>query len=82
MAIELRNFTWSQVIAEVQSASNTYKSEEGKTKNIFRSMCDNAAVFENWLCLLPDGDYGASISGAFVMVIHVRMCIRLPIKKY
>ncbi|RDL36240.1 Uncharacterized protein BP5553_06852 [Venustampulla echinocandica] len=68
-ATELRNCTWEQVIKEVQVAGNAYNNG-GKIKRIFRGMCDNAAVFENWLSLLPDGDYGASISGAFIMIVR------------
>ena len=63
-------FTWRQVIAEVQNTSDAYRNERGKVKNIFYRMCDNAAVFENWLSLLPNGDYGAVISGTFVIVLR------------
>ncbi|OIW31235.1 hypothetical protein CONLIGDRAFT_700977 [Coniochaeta ligniaria NRRL 30616] len=67
---ELRNYNWTQVIREVNDASNKYKNDRGKATNIFRNMCDNAGIFENWLRLLPDGDYGATISGAFIMAVR------------
>lgn len=69
---ELRQFTWGQVISEVQSAGDSYRNDGGKVKKIFRGMCDNSKMFENWLCLLPNGDYGASITGGFFMIVQVR----------
>ena len=69
-SVDLHEFTWRQVIAEVQNASNAYRSEGGRARSIFHRMCDNATIFENWLDILPNGDYGAVISGAFVMVLR------------
>lgn len=68
---ELHDFTWRQVIAEIEIANHAYRHDGGKIRNMFQKMCDSAPIFENWLCLLPDGDYGASISGAFVMLVRV-----------
>jgi len=71
-ATELRNFSWKQVIAEVQTARDKYRNEGNVVKKVFQSMCDNSQTFEHWLELLPDGDYASTISGAFVMVVKVR----------
>jgi len=71
-ATDLRKFTWQQVITEIQRASDSYRTNGGRIKKIFRNMCENTPIFEHWLGLLPNGDYGASISGAFVMIVKVR----------
>ena len=76
-----RKFSWKEVIVEVQDASDAYKNDRGKVKSIFYNMCNNAPVFEHWLSLLPEGDYGASISGAFVILARVRT-IRNLLRSY
>ena len=65
---------------EVDKAKYHYKDEKitgpaGKRIKCLRSLGKNGAVFETWLGLLPDGDYGSSISGAFKLVLNVRVCL-------
>ncbi|KAL9625357.1 MAG: hypothetical protein Q9160_000420 [Pyrenula sp. 1 TL-2023] len=67
---DLHKYTWDQAIAEIRTAQDAYQKDKGFVRSMFQKMCDNASTFESWLCLLPDGDYGATISGAFVMIVR------------
>ena len=60
----------------IRSAENQYKNEKvtgvfGKFRKCLRTLGDNGAIFENWLRILPDGDYGSIISGSFHVIIKV-----------
>jgi hypothetical protein len=56
---------WKQVVAEVNTATETYK------KSAFAKICDRSGIFEQWLSLLPSDSYSSAISGAFVMGVQV-----------
>ena len=47
-------------------------------KNLCTRMTDNIPAFENWLQLLPNGDYGAVICGVFKLVVSVRSMSGIP----
>ena len=67
------NCTWTEVRKEIEVAINGSGSND-ETKRIKTSslrIVDNLAGFSHWLDLLPDGDYGAVISGVFKIVIGV-----------
>ncbi|KAH7080231.1 hypothetical protein BKA63DRAFT_600602 [Paraphoma chrysanthemicola] len=57
-------FTWKQVVAEVETATELYKN------SAFVRICDKSGMFEQWLSLLPNDSYSAVISGAFVMGVQ------------
>jgi hypothetical protein len=65
-------FTWKQVMTEVNTATETYKN------SAFARTCDKSGMFEQWLSLLPNDSYSATISGAFVMGIQVNDVYHLP----
>jgi hypothetical protein len=58
---------WKQVLAEVNTATETYK------RSTFAKICDKSGIFEQWLSLLPSDSYSSAISGAFVMGVQVSM---------
>ncbi|KAL9064056.1 MAG: hypothetical protein Q9161_009113 [Pseudevernia consocians] len=74
--INVRDCSWPQVMILIRSAENQYKNEKvtgvfGKFRKCLRTLGDNGAIFENWLRILPDGDYGSIISGSFHVIIKV-----------
>lgn len=67
-------YSWKDVREAVKVAK---ACEEGQDKETWlaRDSCnkivDNISTFETWLDLLPGGDYGATISGVFTMIVSV-----------
>ena len=60
----------------VERAENQYKNEKltgpiGQFRKCLRKLGENSEVFENWLHILPDGDYGSMVSGSFYVIIKV-----------
>lgn len=60
----------------IQRAENQYKNEKltgrlGQFRKCLRKLGENGEIFENWLRILPDGDYGSIISGSFHVIIKV-----------
>ena len=78
--IDIRKSSWRQVLGEVTAVSNQYRDltnfDAGpapKLRRCLRTLGKKGTTFEHWLNLLPDGDYGASISGAFRLIVKVRL---------
>lgn len=63
--IHQQSFTWKEVIAEANDATDRYK------KTLFGKICERSGAFEHWLTLLPSDSYAAAISGAFTISIQV-----------
>ena len=65
--------TWSEIQELIEVATNGLGSddESDKIKLSCSKIARNIAGFDNWLNLLPDGDYGAVICGVFKMVVLV-----------
>lgn len=58
----LRNCTWNDVMAEVQTAANMWKqrpSRDSKMMSLIDKVGQNSTALEAWIQLLPMGDYGA-----------------------
>ena len=51
--------------------------ESNKAKMSCAKISKNLPAFETWLYLLPDGDYGAFVSGVFKMIIGVSCSVVL-----
>lgn len=59
---DLRKCTWGNVMEEVQSTANRWKNrpdKEGNVMKFIKSIEQNSASLQNWLGLLPTGDYGS-----------------------
>ena len=74
--INVRDCSWPEVMELVRRAEDQYKNEKvtgklGQLRKFLRKLGDNGAVFEEWLRILPDGDYGSPISGSFHVIIKV-----------
>ena len=72
----MRDCSWPEVMELVRRAEDQYKNEKvtgklGQLRKCLRKLGDNGAVFEEWLRILPDGDYGSPISGSFHVIIKV-----------
>ena len=72
--IRRTEYSWEQVMAEVQQAKDRYQNK-GKVCEFLRKLGDNAEGFQEWLSLLPDGDYGGPICGAFKIGLKVVLSI-------
>ena len=74
--INVRDCSWPEVMELIRRAEDQYKNEKvtgkfGQLRKCLRKLGDNGAVFEEWLRILPDGDYGSLISGSFHVIIKV-----------
>ncbi|KAI0965291.1 hypothetical protein F4678DRAFT_467631 [Xylaria arbuscula] len=70
--MELRRCNWDQVMVQIQQTSLQWKDSSRRSSRAMRcidKVGQNSEAFKSWLELLPDGDYGASISGVFALVI-------------
>ena len=75
--INVRECSWPEVLELIKRAEHRYKNEKvtgvfGHFRKCLRKLGDNGAVFDNWLHILPDGDYGSIISGSFHVILQVR----------
>lgn len=64
---------WSEIqkLIEVATSGLGSDDESDKIKLSCSKIARNVAAFDNWLNLLPDGDYGAVVCGVFKMVVLV-----------
>lgn len=81
--INVRSCSWPEVMKLIARAEDQYKNEKitgvlGGLRKCLRKLGDNGATFENWLRVLPDGDYGSIISGSFHVIIQVSCPQLLP----
>ncbi len=71
--VDVRNCSWTGVQEAIQVATLEEGSDD--ESNIAKRSCSkmarNIPDFENWLSLLPNGDYGAVVCGVFKMVVVV-----------
>ena len=65
--------SWDDVTAVLAQLSKDEEGSDSKLKRSIRSIGDNADIFLGWLDLLPDGDYGATVCGAFKLVLGVSL---------
>ena len=66
----------------IKRAENQYKNEKltgvlGHFRKCLRKLGENGKVFEDWLLILPEGDYGSIISGSFHVIVKVSCPQRL-----
>ena len=79
--INVRDCFWLEVLELIKRAEHRYKNEKvtgvfGRFRKCLRKLGKNGAIFESWLRILPDGDYGSIISGSFHVILQVS-CPRL-----
>ncbi|KAF4447064.1 hypothetical protein F53441_9363 [Fusarium austroafricanum] len=70
--INLRQCNWKVVLGEVEKTTQLWKSRPNKQSKIMvfvDKVGRHSQALESWLALLPMGDYGSSICGAFKIVI-------------
>ena len=66
--------SWKDVKNAVELAKDRENGEDSESCSVranCQKMADNISALEAWLELLPDGDYGAVVSGVFKMVVTV-----------
>ncbi|KAH7312721.1 hypothetical protein B0I35DRAFT_437582 [Stachybotrys elegans] len=69
---KLRNSNWQQVMAEIEKTAVQWKSSPDKQSKVMvfiDKVGQHSDALQSWLELLPGGDYGSSISGAFKLLI-------------
>lgn len=66
-SLNLRQFTWEQVIGEVQSLATRWSTSPTRSSKMMRcleKLGKNSDAFKSWLELLPAGDYGSRYANA------------------
>ncbi|KAF4992488.1 hypothetical protein FDECE_13704 [Fusarium decemcellulare] len=69
---DLRKCSWREVMGQVQKTAQRWKtrpSKQGKTMVFIDKLSQHSSALSSWIGLLPAGDYGSSICGAFKLVI-------------
>ena len=75
--IDPQKASWKGVLEAVKHAVDqhgdlSHLSEPARVARVgLVTICNRSGMFEKWLNLLPSGDYGSSISGAFLLLIKV-----------
>jgi hypothetical protein len=66
---------WTSIRTDIEKAADDFKNKPtgGKTIECFRMLSNNATVLQDWLAILPTGDYGSIISGVFGLVTKVSL---------
>ncbi|KAG5751774.1 hypothetical protein H9Q70_005568 [Fusarium xylarioides] len=70
--VDLRQCNWKVVMGEVEKTAQLWKSRPNKQSKIMvfvDKVGRHSEALEKWLGLLPAGDYGSSICGAFKIII-------------
>ncbi|RBR13213.1 hypothetical protein FVER53590_09900 [Fusarium verticillioides] len=70
--VDLRQCNWKVVMGEVEKTAQLWKSRPNKQSKIMvfvDKVGRHSEALERWLGLLPAGDYGSSICGAFKIII-------------
>lgn len=66
-SLDLRHYTWEQVMGEVQSLATCWSTSPKKSSKMMiylERLGQNSDAFKSWLELLPAGDYGSRYAGA------------------
>lgn len=87
MKIDVRHMKWDEVFGQISAAADQYESEgargpKGVVKRTLRGISAHAPAMKQWMNLIPSGDYGACIAGAFQMFASVRFdldCFRISL---
>lgn len=61
-SLSFRQFTWEQVIGEVQSLATQWSTSQKRSSKMMKcleKLGKNSDAFKSWLELLPAGDYGS-----------------------
>ncbi|KUJ07779.1 uncharacterized protein LY89DRAFT_352668 [Mollisia scopiformis] len=69
---KLRSCKWEEVISEVKDTSQKWKTSPSRTARARRcveKLGQDSGALQAWVGLLPAGDYGSSICGAFKLAI-------------
>lgn len=85
--INIHTCSWPEVMVLIKRAEDQYKNEKitgvlGHLRKCLRKLGDNGEVFEDWLRILPDGDYGSIISGSFHVIIQVSLLRSILSKRH
>ncbi|PNP81402.1 hypothetical protein FNYG_05208 [Fusarium nygamai] len=70
--VDLRQCNWKVVMGEVEKTAQLWRSRPNKQSKIMvfvDKVGRHSEALERWLGLLPAGDYGSSICGAFKIII-------------
>ncbi|KAI9736751.1 MAG: hypothetical protein M1834_000955 [Cirrosporium novae-zelandiae] len=74
--MDLKRCSWPQALDELNRAVDYYKKERhkgigGAILSCLDKVGKYSAVFSKWINLLPSGDYGGPICGAFKLILGV-----------
>ena len=72
--------TWSDVIAAVRAAEETYLKDEsptGKIRKAFRKVEEHSRSIQPFLGMLPDGEY-KTLCGGLTLILKVEHCYCVP----
>ncbi|KAF5647841.1 uncharacterized protein FTJAE_1524 [Fusarium tjaetaba] len=70
--VDLRQCNWKVVMGEVEKTAQLWRSRPNKQSKVMvfvDKVGRHSEALERWLGLLPTGDYGSSICGAFKIII-------------
>ncbi|KAF5584016.1 uncharacterized protein FSUBG_12930 [Fusarium subglutinans] len=70
--VDLRQCNWKVVLGEVEKTAQIWRGRPNKQSKIMvfvDKVGRHSEALEMWLALLPTGDYGSSICGAFKLII-------------
>ncbi|KAK6224094.1 hypothetical protein LQW54_000241 [Pestalotiopsis sp. IQ-011] len=69
---DIRSCRWEDVLRQIQDTASHWSTSTHRSSlamGYIDKVGRNSAVFQDWLNLLPSGDYGSSVCGVFKLVI-------------
>ncbi|EFW98416.1 hypothetical protein CMQ_4268 [Grosmannia clavigera kw1407] len=69
---DLRKCDWDEVLQEIQTTTQRWSNgprRGSKVAQVISRLGNSSEAFNSWIQLLPAGDYGSSICGAFTLII-------------
>lgn len=70
----IASWSWEEVLVDLNKAKVVYK-EKGKIRRLLDKLKKSIPTLRSWLQLLPDGDYGSIICGAFKLILDVNLLV-------
>ncbi|CZT51489.1 uncharacterized protein RSE6_12638 [Rhynchosporium secalis] len=71
VSLDLKACNWEEVISEIRTTSQSWKElpRMSKGRKCLERLGQDSGAFQDWLGILPAGDYGASICGVFKLAV-------------
>ncbi|CZT08040.1 uncharacterized protein RCO7_09598 [Rhynchosporium graminicola] len=69
--LDLKACNWEEVISDIRTTSQSWKElpRMSKGRKCLERLGQDSGAFQDWLGILPAGDYGASICGVFKLAV-------------